>query len=161
MSDQRKGAILRLNNSLKSFISREQNIFEGLNIRYFGPIDGHDVGTLVKVLHDIKDMKGPRILHIKTKKGKGYAPAEKDPSTWHAPGRFNPATGEIVKAPDDGKPHPQRVHRRKATTRFQANHRARGCQRPRRRPSALPRFGGGDPNRSDGRCWSSPARIRK
>lgn len=106
VSDQRKGAILRLNNSLKSFLSREQNIFEGLNIRYFGPIDGHDVGTLVKVLRDIKDMKGPRILHIKTKKGKGYAPAEQDPSTWHAPGRFNPATGEIVKAPDDGKPHP-------------------------------------------------------
>ena len=95
VSDRRKGAIMRLNNSLKSFISHEQNIFEGLNIRYFGPIDGHDVGAIVKVLNDIKDMKGPRILHIKTQKGKGFGPAEKDPSTWHAPGKFNPRTGEL------------------------------------------------------------------
>ncbi len=93
VSDRRKGAILRLNNSLKSFLSREQNIFEGLNIRYFGPVDGHDVGTLVKVLNDIKDMKGPRILHIKTRKGKGFEAAEKDPATWHAPGKFDPETG--------------------------------------------------------------------
>lgn len=93
VSDRRKGAILRLNNSLKSFLSREQNIFEGLNIRYFGPVDGHDVATLVKVLSDIKDMKGPRILHIKTRKGKGFEAAEKDPATWHAPGKFDPETG--------------------------------------------------------------------
>ena len=93
VSDRRKGAILRLNNSLKSFLSREQNIFEGLNIRYFGPVDGNDVATLVKVLTDIKDMKGPRILHIKTRKGKGFEAAEKDPATWHAPGKFDPETG--------------------------------------------------------------------
>lgn len=106
VSDRRKGAIMRLNNSLKSFFSREQNIFEGLNIRYFGPIDGHDVGTLVKVLNDIKDMKGPRILHIKTQKGKGYAPAEADPSTWHAPGKFDAETGELLggSAQEDGSP---------------------------------------------------------
>ena len=104
ISDRRKGAIMRLNNSLKSFISREQNIFEGLNIRYFGPIDGHDVATLVKVLHDIKDMKGPRILHIKTKKGKGFGPAELDPSTWHAPGCFDPETGELSKPSSSGAP---------------------------------------------------------
>lgn len=94
VSDKSRGAILRLNNSLKSFLSHEQNIFEGLNIRYFGPVDGHDVGTLVKVLQDIKDMKGPRILHIKTQKGKGFPAAEKDPATWHAPGKFDPDTGE-------------------------------------------------------------------
>lgn len=96
VSDKRKGAILRLNNSLKSFLSHEQNIFEGLNIRYFGPVDGHDVATLVKVLQDIKDMKGPRILHIKTQKGKGFPAAEKDPAAWHAPGRFDPDTGEQI-----------------------------------------------------------------
>ncbi|MDE6528982.1 MAG: 1-deoxy-D-xylulose-5-phosphate synthase, partial [Muribaculaceae bacterium] len=95
VSDRGKGAIMRFNNSLKSLLSNEQNIFEGLNIRYFGPIDGHDVGAIVKVLNDIKDMRGPRILHIKTKKGKGFEPAEKDPSTWHAPGKFDPRTGEI------------------------------------------------------------------
>ena len=105
VSDSGKGAILRFNNSLKALLSREQNIFEGLNIRYFGPIDGHDVGAIVKVLRDIKDMSGPRILHIKTQKGKGFAPAEKDPATWHAPGHFNPVTGEI-KAPAPGVPHP-------------------------------------------------------
>lgn len=94
VSDRKKGSILRFNNSLKSFLNKSQNIFEGLNIRYFGPIDGHDIDRLVKVLNEIKDMQGPRILHIRTKKGKGYAPAEKDPSIWHAPGKFNPDTGE-------------------------------------------------------------------
>lgn len=94
VSDQRKGSILRFNNSLKALLTREQNIFEGLNVRYFGPVDGHDVGLLIKTLSDIKDMTGPKILHIKTVKGKGYAPAEKNPSVWHAPGKFNPVTGE-------------------------------------------------------------------
>lgn len=93
VSDRRKGSILRFNNSLKAFLSHEQNIFEGLNIRYFGPVDGHDVAGLVKTLNDIKDMTGPKILHVKTIKGKGYAPAEKNPSVWHAPGRFEAATG--------------------------------------------------------------------
>lgn len=93
VSENRKGAILRLNNSLKAFLTREHNIFEGLNIRYFGPVDGHDIGQLVKTLNDIKDMSGPKLLHIKTVKGKGYEPAEKNPSVWHAPGTFDPATG--------------------------------------------------------------------
>lgn len=94
MNDAIRGKILRFNNSLKSLITNEQNIFEGLNIRYFGPFDGHDVERLVTVLNDIKDMQGPRILHLCTTKGKGYRPAEKDPAKWHAPGLFDPNTGE-------------------------------------------------------------------
>lgn len=94
VSDSGRGRILRFNNSLKSLITDQQNIFEGLNIRYFGPFDGHDVETLVKVLSDIRDIDGPRILHLRTVKGKGYRPAELDPATWHAPGRFDPATGK-------------------------------------------------------------------
>ncbi|MCM1520812.1 MAG: 1-deoxy-D-xylulose-5-phosphate synthase [Lachnoclostridium sp.] len=96
VTDKAKGKIMRFNNSLKSLITNEQNIFEGLNIRYFGPFDGHDMTTLVNVLTDIKDMRGPRILHLRTVKGKGYAPAEEDPTHWHAPGIFNPTTGERI-----------------------------------------------------------------
>ena len=94
LNPQRKNAILRLNNSLKSLITRQQNIFEGLNIRYFGPADGHDVVRLVKMLQRIKDMTGPKLLHIHTVKGKGYEAAEKDAALWHAPGAFDPKTGE-------------------------------------------------------------------
>ena len=94
VSDRRKGALLRFNNSLKSLLSKQQNLFEGLNIRYFGPFDGHDIATIVRVLTDIRDMDGPRILHLRTIKGKGYAPAEADPASWHAPGRFDPASGK-------------------------------------------------------------------
>ena len=83
ITESHRGAILRFNNSLKSLISRQQNIFEGLNIRYFGPYDGHDVVRLVRVLSDIKDMDGPRILHLRTVKGKGFEPAEKNPCLWH------------------------------------------------------------------------------
>ncbi len=93
ITDRRRGTILRFNNSIKSLISHQQNIFEGLNIRYFGPFDGHDLPTIVRVLTDIRDMNGPRILHLRTVKGKGYAPAEKDPASWHAPGKFDPVTG--------------------------------------------------------------------
>ncbi|MCM1032943.1 MAG: 1-deoxy-D-xylulose-5-phosphate synthase [Odoribacter sp.] len=93
VSERRKGAILRFSNSLKSLIVKEQNIFEGLNIRYFGPFDGHDVIKIVRVLRDIRDMEGPRLLHLRTVKGKGYAPAEHEPAKWHAPGTFDPATG--------------------------------------------------------------------
>lgn len=93
LTDQWKGAIIRFNNSIKSLVSHKQNIFEGLNIRYFGPTDGHDVVKLVKVFREIKDMEGPRLLHVCTIKGKGYKPAEEDPAAWHAPGRFNPETG--------------------------------------------------------------------
>lgn len=94
VGDRSRGAILRFNNSLKSLLVHEQNLFEGLNIRYFGPFDGHDVVKIVRVLSDIRSMEGPRILHLRTVKGKGFEPAEKDPSTWHAPGKFNPETGQ-------------------------------------------------------------------
>lgn len=105
ISERKRGAVLRFNNSLKSLLARQQNLFEGFNIRYFGPFDGHDVITLVRVLTDIRDMKGPRILHLRTVKGKGYAPAEADPAAWHAPGRFNPATGErAASEPAEGAP---------------------------------------------------------
>lgn len=104
VSDRRRGTILRFNNSIKSLLVHEQNIFEGLNIRYFGPFDGHDTARIVRVLSDIKDMKGPRLLHLRTVKGKGFAPAENDPAHWHAPGRFNPLTGEKIKSSGDRKP---------------------------------------------------------
>lgn len=93
VSDSQKGRILRFNNSLKSLITNEQNIFEGLNIRYFGPYDGHDIHKIVRVLTDIKHMEGPKLLHLRTVKGKGFGPAEKNPAEWHAPGKFDPATG--------------------------------------------------------------------
>lgn len=96
VGDSGKGALLRFNNSLKALLSKQHNIFEGLNIRYFGPFDGNDVTTIVRVLNDIRDMEGPRILHLKTVKGKGYEPAEKDPASWHAPGKFDPETGRRV-----------------------------------------------------------------
>ncbi|MDE6300102.1 MAG: 1-deoxy-D-xylulose-5-phosphate synthase [Muribaculaceae bacterium] len=94
VDERRRGAIMRFNNSLKSLIVSEQNIFEGLNIRYIGPFDGHDVIKIVRVLRDIRDMDGPRLLHLKTVKGKGFAPAEADPAKWHAPGKFDPVTGD-------------------------------------------------------------------
>lgn len=93
VNDNRRGLILRFNNALKSLLVGEQNIFEGLNIRYFGPFDGHDVVKIVQVLNQIKDLEGPKILHLRTVKGKGYAPAEDDPAHWHAPGRFDVASG--------------------------------------------------------------------
>ncbi|MCM1028674.1 MAG: 1-deoxy-D-xylulose-5-phosphate synthase [Pseudoflavonifractor sp.] len=98
ISPDNRGRILRFNNSLKSMLTKEQNIFEGLNIRYFGPFDGHDLRRIIRVLTDIRDMRGPRLLHLRTIKGCGYAPAEKDPSAWHAPGLFNPATGKKIKS---------------------------------------------------------------
>ncbi len=93
---QRKNKILRFSNALKSAISGEQNIFEGLNIRYFGPFDGHNVIELVRILNQIKNMEGPRLLHIHTQKGHGYEPAEENPCVWHAPGKFDAETGERI-----------------------------------------------------------------
>lgn len=104
ISEKGRGRIIRFANSVKSLVSRRQNIFEGLNIRYFGPIDGNDVKNLVKVLTEIKEMEGPRLLHICTVKGKGYEPAELDPTTWHAPGKFDPRTGERAKGLPGPKP---------------------------------------------------------
>lgn len=98
ISERRRGTILRFANSLKSLLVREQNLFEGLNLRYFGPFDGHDIQRIVRVLSDIKDMKGPRLLHLRTVKGKGFKPAEENPAGWHAPGKFDPVTGEKVKS---------------------------------------------------------------
>jgi 1-deoxy-D-xylulose-5-phosphate synthase len=91
-----KGFILRFNNSLKALLTKQHNLFEGFNIRYFGPIDGHDIKGLIKVLSDIKEMKGPKLLHIRTTKGKGFKPAECDAANWHAPGKFNIETGEKI-----------------------------------------------------------------
>ena len=104
LSDHRKKGILRLNNALKSALSHQQNIFEGMNIRYFGPYDGHDIKELVRILRQIKDMKGPKLLHLHTTKGKGYKPAEKHAEIWHAPGKFDPETGERVEEDTTGKP---------------------------------------------------------
>jgi 1-deoxy-D-xylulose-5-phosphate synthase len=96
ISEKDKNLVLRFNNSVKSLITKEQNIFEGFNLRYFGPVDGHDLPSLIRILRNIKDMQGPKLLHIKTVKGKGYEPAEKSATVWHAPGLFNVETGERV-----------------------------------------------------------------
>lgn len=104
LNEERRKALIRFGNSLKSMAARQQNIFEGMNIRYFGPIDGHDVKNLARVLHDIKDLQGPKILHLHTIKGKGFVPAEEDATEWHAPGKFNPVTGERFIANTEGMP---------------------------------------------------------
>ena len=104
INDEKKNFILRFNNSLKSIITRQQNIFEGLNIRYFGVVDGHDLPSLVRVLSNIKDMTGPKLLHIRTTKGKGYKPAEDSATIWHAPGLFNKETGERISKSKNGQP---------------------------------------------------------
>lgn len=110
LSENRKKGILRLNNAIKSAISRQQNIFEGMNIRYFGPFDGHNVTEIVRILRQLKDMKGPKLLHLHTTKGKGYKPAEQSQTEWHAPGRFNAETGErIVKDCSEEPPRYQDV----------------------------------------------------
>ena len=101
--DRRKG-IMRLSNALKSAISHQQNIFEGLNIRYFGPFDGHNIKELVRILRQLKNMPGPKLLHLHTVKGKGYAPAEKTPQIWHAPGKFDVDTGERILEHKPGQP---------------------------------------------------------
>ena len=94
LNDNRRQGLIRLNNALKSAISHQQNVFEGMNIRYFGPFDGHNIEEVVRLLRQLKDMKGPKILHLHTTKGKGYAPAEQSQTIWHAPGKFDAATGE-------------------------------------------------------------------
>ena len=104
MSDARQNGLQRLANAFKSVIAQQQNIFEGMNIRYFGPFDGHNVKELVRILRQMKNMKGPKLLHLHTKKGHGYAPAEKDVTIWHAPGKFDPETGERIVDRDPNKP---------------------------------------------------------
>ena len=103
-NEEGKKRWLRFNNSLKSLLAQQQNVFEGMNIRYFGPIDGHDVNNLAKVLKDIKDMEGPKLLHIHTTKGKGFKPAEDAATEWHAPGIFDKETGERILTDTEGLP---------------------------------------------------------
>ena len=104
LEDNRRRGLLRLSNALKSAISHQQNVFEGMDIRYFGPFKGHDVKELVRILQQLKDMKGPKLLHLHTQKGHGYAPAEKDVTIWHAPGKFDPETGERLVKDTTNKP---------------------------------------------------------
>ena len=104
LNEDRRKALIRLGNSLKSLVAQQQNIFEGMNIRYFGPVDGHDVQNIARILRDIKDMEGPQVLHLHTIKGKGFEPAEKHPGIWHAPGKFDPETGKRLIADTNGMP---------------------------------------------------------
>ena len=102
LNESRRRSILRFNNSLKSLLTNQQNIFEGMNIRYFGPANGHDVIELVRVLREIKEMKGPKLLHLHTVKGKGFKPAEEEATIWHAPGKFDKESG--LRAAENTKP---------------------------------------------------------
>ena len=97
LNDDRRKGLIRLNNALKSALSHQQNVFEGMNIRYFGPFDGNNVKELVRILRQLKNMRGPKLLHLHTVKGKGYKPAEEEATVWHAPGKFDPETGERIK----------------------------------------------------------------
>lgn len=110
LNDRRRRSILRFNNSLKALLTNQQNVFEGMNIRYFGPTDGHNVVSLVRVLQEVKEMRGPKLLHIKTKKGKGFGPAEKSATEWHAPGKFDIESGvRLVELAKNSSPRFQDV----------------------------------------------------
>lgn len=104
LNDDRKKTILRLNNAVKSALSHQQNMFEGMNIRYFGPFDGNNVLEVVRLLKQLKNMKGPKLLHLHTIKGKGYKPAEESATIWHAPGKFCPETGERLVTSQENMP---------------------------------------------------------
>lgn len=106
ITEKGKNFILRFNNSLKSLLTKQQNLFEGFNIRYFGPIDGNDLRTVIRVLNNIKDLKGPKLLHIHTVKGKGFRPAELSAAEWHAPGKFDKDTGQRIVVRTKGQPLP-------------------------------------------------------
>ena len=99
--------VQKVENAVKSALLQQSNLFESLNFRYFGPVDGHDVNRLVQVFKDLKDIPGPKILHVLTVKGKGYKLAEEDQTLWHAPGLFNKDTGEILKSPSKGPEPPK------------------------------------------------------
>ena len=114
LNENRRQSILRFNNSIKSLLANQQNIFEGLNIRYFGPTDGHNVVELVRILREIKNMRGPKLLHIHTVKGKGFKPAEEEATIWHAPGKFDIESGKTLETPAAEvpgrvRPHPSRA----------------------------------------------------
>lgn len=104
LNEARRKSVIRFNNSLKSLLFQEQNVFEGLNIRYFGPFDGHDVKNIARVMNDIKNMEGPKLLHLHTIKGKGFEPAEKSATVWHAPGLFDKKTGKRIITSTKGLP---------------------------------------------------------
>lgn len=106
INEEGKAKIQRITNSIKATLAKQNNIFEGMNIRYFGPMDGHDVKGLVRILKDIKDFKGPKVIHLITTKGKGYKPAEEAATEWHAPGKFNKETGERIVSKSDEKTPP-------------------------------------------------------
>ncbi|MDK2977414.1 MAG: 1-deoxy-D-xylulose-5-phosphate synthase [Bacteroidales bacterium] len=91
----------QIENSIKTFLLRQSNLFESMNFRYFGPVDGHDVVFLTKILSDLKDIPGPKLLHVVTQKGKGFKQAEQNQTAWHAPGKFDKTTGEILKVKSD------------------------------------------------------------
>ncbi len=102
--------IQKINNGLKSIVMKQSNLFESLNIRYFGPVDGHDVVYLTKILEDLSKIEGPKLLHVQTQKGKGFAAAEKDQTLWHAPAKFNKNTGEFIK-PKNVEPTPPKYQK--------------------------------------------------
>ena len=101
LNEKRRRGLIRLSNSVKSVLARQKNVFEGMDIRYFGPADGNNVVELVRILQVVKEMKGPKLLYIHTTKGYGYAPAEEDATVWHAPGKFDPDTGERIGSESD------------------------------------------------------------
>jgi len=105
INETKKNRIISFNNTVKAALTKQHNIFEGLNIRYFGPVDGHDVDELVRIMSEIKKFNGPKVLHCITRKGKGYEPAEKSDTGWHAPGRFDVETG-IIKTVESTEPTP-------------------------------------------------------
>ncbi len=104
ITENRRENILRFNNSLKALLSKQHNLFEGFSIRYFGPVEGHDVSDLTQKLQDIKGMKGPKLLHLKTRKGKGYKPAESAAVEWHSPGLFDKETGKRLVSEEMNRP---------------------------------------------------------
>ena len=106
LHESSKGKIQRFNNSLKALLTNQEKFFEGFNIRYFGPVDGHDIAQLTRILKEMKEIKGPKLLHIRTKKGKGFSPAEEKATEWHAPGKFDKENGIRIKDPDKGLPPP-------------------------------------------------------
>ena len=99
--------VQKVEHAVKSAVLQQSNLFESFNFRYFGPVDGHDVNRLVQVMNDLKDIPGPKLLHVLTVKGKGYKLAEEDQTLWHAPGLFNKDTGEIIKSPKKGPEPPK------------------------------------------------------
>lgn len=102
INKEKKNQLITTGNKVKSFLAKQHTIFDGLNIRYFGPIDGHNVEKMIKAINSIKYMSGPKILHVYTKKGKGYAPAEENATQWHAPGKFDIKTGKRIVSPNNG-----------------------------------------------------------